>query len=471
MTPSTNPEVVIVGAGLTGLTMALYLKKAGINFLVIEKLAKTGGVIQTISERGFVYETGPNTGVVSHPEMTELFEDLADKCTMEIADPNAKRRLIWKENQWQALPSGLWSAITTPLFTWYDKCRICGEPFRKKGTDPNETLAELVRRRMGESFLDYAIDPFISGIYAGDPNKLVTRYALPKLWKLEQDYGSFVRGAMKKAKLPKSDRDKKATREVFSAKGGLSRLIEALTESVGVENILLSVDNTLVKPFEKGFQLQVTTPEQLISIQTKYLVTTSGGYTLAGLLPFLNEEEIAPFNELKYAAVTQVLLGFEKWKGMSLKAFGGLVPGRENKNILGVLFTSSFFEGRAPKGGALLSVFMGGIKRPDIIGMDNGEIESLLNKDLPRMLSNRSLSADMTRILRYPKAIPQYTASTGRRYEMIEKLQHKYPGLILAGNIRDGIGMADRVKQGRTIAEELIRDLEGFKNVQGQEKK
>jgi oxygen-dependent protoporphyrinogen oxidase len=457
MAESQKIEVVIVGAGLTGLTIALYLKKAGVNFLVIDKSGKTGGVIQTISEKGFVYETGPNTGVVSHPEMTELFEELAGKCTLEVADPNAKRRLIWKKSQWNALPSGLWSAITTPLFTWYDKFRILGEPFRAKGTDPNEKLAELVKRRMGESFLDYAVDPFISGIYAGDPNKLVTRYALPKLYQLEQDYGSFIKGAMKKAKLPKDERTKKATREVFSAKGGLSHLIEAMTESVGSENIMLSVENTMVKPTSNGFQLQITTPEQLISLETPHLVTTCGGYALAGLLPFLNEEEVAPFNELKYAAVTQVLLGFNKWKGMSLKAFGGLVPGKEKKNILGVLFTSSFFEGRAPKGGGLLSVFMGGTKRPDIAEMDNYEIESLLNKDLPRMLSNRSLSADMTRILRYPKAIPQYTESTGKRYEMIEQLQQKYPGLILAGNIRDGIGMADRVKQGRTIAEELTR--------------
>ena len=456
MAETSNPEVVIIGAGLTGLTIAFYLKKAGINFLIIDKLAKTGGVIQTISERGFVYETGPNTGVVSHPEMTELFEDLAGKCTLEIADPNAKRRLIWKENQWNALPSGFLSAITTPLFTWYDKFRILGEPWRAKGTNPNETLAELVKRRLGNSYLDYAIDPFISGIYAGNPNELVTRYALPKLWKLEQDYGSFIRGSIKKAKLPKSERDKKATREVFSAKGGLGRLIGALTESIGQDNIILSCENTMVKPTSNGFQLQVTTPEQLISVETKHLVTTCGGYALGGLLPFLNEDEVAPFNELKYAAVTQVLLGFNRWKGMSLKAFGGLVPGRENKNILGVLFTSSFFEGRAPKDGALLSVFMGGTKRPDIAKMDDDQIQSLLNKDLPRMLSDRTLSPDMTRILRYPKAIPQYTESTGLRYEMIDMLQKKYPGLILAGNIRDGIGMADRVKQGRTIADELI---------------
>jgi oxygen-dependent protoporphyrinogen oxidase len=458
MAESLKPDVVIVGAGLTGLTMGFYLKKAGVNFRIIEKLGKTGGVIQTISEKGFVYETGPNTGVVSYPEMTELFEDLAGSCELELADPSAKRRLIWKNNEWHALPSGLWSAITTPLFTWYDKFRILGEPFRKKGTNPNETLAEIVRRRMGESYLDYAIDPFISGIYAGNPNELVTRYAMPKLWKLEQEYGSFIKGAIKKGRLPKTERDKKATKEVFSAKGGLGRLIEAMTEAIGSENILLSAE-TMVKQSPNGFLLQVTTPEQLITIETPRLVTTCGGYTLAGLLPFLNEEEIVPFNELKYAAVTQVLLGFKKWKGISLKAFGGLVPGLENKNILGALFTSSFFEGRAPKDGALISVFMGGTKRPDIAKMDDFEIETLIKKDLPRMMSDRSLNADMIRIHRYPKAIPQYTESSGKRFEMIGQIQQKYPGLILAGNIRDGIGMADRVKQGRSIAEELIEKI------------
>lgn len=457
---SNNPDVVIVGAGLTGLTMGFYLKKAGVNFVIVDKSAKTGGVIQTIREKGFVYETGPNTGVISNPEMAELFEDLAGRCELEVADPSAKRRLIWKNSQWNALPSGLWSAITTPLFTWGDKFRILGEPWRAKGTDPNEKLSDLVKRRLGKSFLDYAIDPFISGIYAGNPNELVPKYALPKLWNLEQEYGSFIRGAMKKAKLPKTDRDKKATKEVFSAKGGLGNLVRALTDAIGEEHFLLSAE-TMVKPSGNGFQLQVTTPEQMIQFEAKHLVTTCGGYALEDLLPFLNEEEIAPFNNLRYAAVTQVLLGFNKWKGMSLKAFGGLVPGRENKNILGVLFTSSFFESRAPQGGALLSVFMGGTKRPDIAKMDNSEVESLINKELPRMMSDRSFSPDMVRIHRYPKAIPQYTESSGYRFEMIEKLQQKYPGLVLAGNIRDGIGMADRVKQGRSIAEELAGKILG----------
>jgi len=459
MNDTTKPYVVIIGAGLTGLTMGFYLKKAGINVLIIDKSAKTGGVIQTIRENGFVYETGPNTGVVSNPEIAELFEDLNGKCELEVADPSAKRRLIWKNQAWHALPSGLWSAITTPLFTWGDKFRILGEPWRAKGTDPDEKLSDLVKRRLGKSFLDYAIDPFISGIYAGNPNELVPRYALPKLWKLEQEYGSFIGGSIKKAKLPKTERDKKASKEVFSAKGGLQHLIDALTEAIGPDSFLLSAD-TIIKPAGIGFQLQVTTPENMIKFETKHVVTTCGGYDLVNLLPFLNQDEITPFITLKYAAVTQVLLGFEKWKGISLKAFGGLVPGKENKNILGVLFTSSFFEGRAPQGGALLSVFMGGTKRPDIAKMDNYEIEAILNKELPRMMSNRSFSPDMIRIHRYPKAIPQYTESSGKRFEMIEQLQQKYPGLILAGNIRDGIGMADRVKQGRSIAEELAGKIQ-----------
>ena len=354
----------------------------------------------------------------------------------------------------------MWSAVSTPLFTWGDKFRILGEPWRAKGTNPNETLAELVKRRLGNSFLDYAIDPFISGIYAGNPYELVPKYALPKLWNLEQEYGSFIRGSIKKAKLPKTERDKKATKEVFSAKGGLQNLIDALADAIGPDSFVLSAD-AMIKPSENGFHLQITTPENLIQFETKYLITTCGGYALGNLLPFLNEEEIAPFQNLKYAAVTQVLLGFEKWKGINLNAFGGLVPGKENKNILGALFTSSFFEGRAPQGGALLSVFMGGTKRPDIARMDNDEIEALVRKDMPRMMSCRSFNPDMIRIHRYPKAIPQYTETSAQRFEMIEKLQQKYPGLTLAGNIRDGIGMADRVKQGRSIAEELAGKILG----------
>ena len=451
-------DIVIIGAGLTGLTLAFYLKKQGKNVLVIEKSGKTGGVIQTIKDGEYVYEKGPNTGVVGNPEVAELFEDLEGLCTFEAADPSAKRRLIWKNGKWHALPSGFVPAVTTPLFKLKDKLKVLGEPFRKRGENPEENLADLVKRRLGESFLNYAIDPFISGIYAGDPSYLIPKYALPKLYALEQDYGSFIRGSMKKAKEKKNNpRLQKATKEVFSAKGGLSNLIKALTEKSGSDTFLLNAKNTTIQPESEGFLVQTEINGEQKIILPKKVITTTGAYELMNILPFLSEIEKQPFEELKYAPVVQAIVGYRKWKGIDLNAFGGLVPTIENRNILGALFTSSFFSGRAPKNGALISVFMGGTKRPDIFEMDDEDLEIIISRDLREMMGIPVFNPDLFEIYRYKYAIPQYGLSSGKRFEIIAQIQQKYPGLILAGNIRDGIGMADRIKQARAIAEELTK--------------
>ncbi|MCF8334171.1 MAG: protoporphyrinogen oxidase, partial [Bacteroidales bacterium] len=149
-------DAVIIGAGLTGLTAAFYLNKKGKKVKVIEKQPVAGGVIQTHRKNGFVFESGPNTGVLSNPEAAELLEDLDGKCKLEIADETAKRRWVWKGDDWHELPSGLVKGVKTPLFSMKDKLRIVGEPFRKPGENPDETLDEMVKRRMGKSFLNYA---------------------------------------------------------------------------------------------------------------------------------------------------------------------------------------------------------------------------------------------------------------------------------------------------------------------------
>ena len=241
----TDRNIAIIGGGITGLTAAYYLKKAGLRFKVFEKSDHLGGVIRTVNDGDFLYETGPNSGVLGNAEMAELFEEIKKDCKIELADHSSARRLIWKKNKWHALPSGPVSAVTTPLFSLYDKFRILGEPFRKRGANPHESLAGLVRRRMGKSFLNYAIDPFILGIYAGDPEYIVPKYALPKLYNLEQKYGSFIGGTIKKRKEPKSDRDQKATREIFSAEGGLEQITRALVKNIGEENIIKNIDDVV----------------------------------------------------------------------------------------------------------------------------------------------------------------------------------------------------------------------------------
>ncbi len=459
MDENQQVEITIIGAGLTGLTLALHLSRAGKKIKVIEKADVIGGVIQSHREGGFIFESGPNTGVLSNPEIAELFEYLNGGCKLEVANPDAKFRWIWKKGKWHPLPYNAKSAITNKLFKKRDMLKVIGEPFRKKGTNPHESVADMVKRRLGKSILDYAVDPFISGIYAGDPDRLITKYALSKLYNLEQQYGSFIKGSIKKSKERKassSERHKKATKEVFSVKGGLSEMMKALGEKIGNENIELNCKNVSVSQKDKAFLINYKNEkDQIVEIKCEKVVSTMGGYAIKDVFSFFNKEEIEPFEKMEYAKVVQVAAGFKKWTGIELKAFGGLIPSKENRKALGILFPSSIFEGRAPKDGALLSIFMGGRRKPEIIEMNDDEIIGIVQQELKETMGLENPKPDMLKIFRYQHAIPQYEVSTGERLDMIQKLEQKYPGLILAGNIRDGIGMADRVKQGVDIAERL----------------
>ena len=452
MKENKNLNIAIVGAGLTGLTTAYYLKKAGIDVQVFEKADRAGGVINTHHENGFTFESGPNTGVLGQPEATELLENLKGDCEIEIADVAAKARWIWKAGKWEALPSGLVGGIKTPLFTFADKLRLLGEPFRKKGTNPNETLRDLVLRRMGQSFLDYAVDPFILGIYSGDPAKIIPKYALPKLYNLEQDYGSFIGGSIKKARQPKTDWEKKATREIFSVKGGLQNLINALAKNIGEENILLNCESLTFEKILYGFQSNKSNET------FSHVISTIGAYALKDTFPFADAEKIDEINQLNYAKVVQVSLGFKKWEGVELKAFGGLVPHKENRDLLGVLFLSSFLKNKAPEGGALLSVFLGGVRKPKMVELSDDEIKSIVEKEIIEMMGLKYFNPELFQIFRYQHAIPQYGIESEQKLNAISALEKMNSGLILAGNIRDGIGMADRIKQGKTLATQIIEE-------------
>ncbi|MEA4936732.1 MAG: protoporphyrinogen oxidase [Paludibacter sp.] len=448
-------DIVIIGAGLTGLTMAYYLKKAGLKVIVLDKRDRVGGVIHTCNEDGFTYEAGPNTGVISSPELVQLFRDL--NLQFEVPGAASKQRWIWKKGKWHALPSGLMSAIKTPLFPLKDKINILGEPFRRKGNDPDETVAALVRRRMGASFLTYAVDPFISGIYAGDPSALVTRFALPKLYALEQQYGSFIKGAVKKSKIPKSELEKQVTKEVFSLKGGLSKLIEALIDNMEEQDFILPVSYVSIDYKAARYYTNFIKEGEEQCISSTKVITTVDGVALPSLLPFLSPGILNQLSGIRYAKVVQVVAGYKHWQGIDIKAFGGLVPSVEKKDVLGILFPSALFENLTPKGGALLSVFMGGMKRPDIIEMPDDEIAGMAINAIMEMMQTDS-EPDLIRVFRYERAIAQYEKSSGLRFSAIREVERNYPGLVLAGNIRDGIGMSDRVRQAKTVAEQILAE-------------
>jgi len=449
-----NYPIIIIGAGLTGLTTAFHLVKRGKKVLILEKNDWIGGQIRTLEEDDFVFESGPNTGAVSYPEVAELFSALSPDCELEVADENAKHRLIWKGDSFRELPSGLISGITTPLFTFPDKFRILGEPFRPKGNNPDESVGALALRRLGgKSFVDYAVDPFLSGVYSGDPMKLITRYALPKLYNLEQKYGGFIKGTIAKMREPKTERDRLATRKVFSARGGLSRITSALANAIGREHITLSAKEIQIRPADNYWEITYITPSGKEKLSASKVITTVGGYALPDLLPFIEKHEINKISNLRYAPMVQASVGIKDTGGLKFNAFGGLVPFIEKREVLGILYPSACFQGRALKAGALFSFFIGGIRNVHLTQLSDNELEELVVRNFHSMLKfSTTVSPDLIRIFRHQYAIPQYEQNSGERLNAIENIQNRYPGLILAGNIRNGIGMADRILQGTTIA-------------------
>lgn len=456
MNQTEKYDAIIVGGGLTGLTIAYYLNKAGKKVLILEKNERLGGVIHTYSENDFIYETGPNSGIISTIEAVELFEDLSQYCHLEIANKESKARWIWKNGKWHPLPSGLKAGITTELFDLKDKIKLLFEPFVPKGTNPDESVADMVRRRMGESFLNYAVDPFISGIYAGNPNKLITKYALPKLYNLEQNFGSFIGGSFKKHLKHKDPNRKRISREVFSMELGLQNLAKALESSICGATVATSAENVSLEFKGRPYCVSYLVEGEQKQAFAEYVITSTGGYALKDFFGGIDKNEVSEIVNLKYAKVVQAVLGYKKWTGIELKSFGGLVPTIEKKNILGILFISSIFKQRAPEGGALLSVFMGGERRPDIYEMEDSEIEKIVIESIREMLQPKDIKPDLFKIHHYENAIPQYEISSKKRFAQIEAIENKYPGVVLAGNIRNGIGMSDRIAQARQIVDGIL---------------
>jgi protoporphyrinogen/coproporphyrinogen III oxidase len=448
-----HTETLVIGAGLTGLTTAYYLKKAGRDFKVVEKAGRVGGVIQSREENGFVYEEGPNTGVVGNTTVVELFEELLPGWIAEVALDSAKKRYILKDSKWNALPSGLISAVGTPLFTLKDKFRVLGEPFRSPGKNPHENLSSFVKRRLGQSFLDYAIDPFILGVYAGDPAYIIPKYALPKLYNLEQNKGSLIGGSVKKMFEKKDAAEKKVSRKVFSFEKGLGSLVDGLYTSAGKDNFMLSAQDIKVMPIESVYEISFKNAQgEETVVKAKKVITTVGAYALDAMLPFVEKEKMVKIDSLLYTKVIEIVLGFNKWEGMPLDGFGGLIPYIEHRNLLGVLFMSSLFNNRAPKDGALLSLFMGGVRKQEIMKLSEDEIKKVVEKECLQLLSLKQFDPDLFKVVWHEKAIPQYGVESGERFDTVKELETKYKGLLIGGNLRGGIGMADRMKQGKELA-------------------
>lgn len=464
MKKQPKPQVAIIGAGITGLSIAAQLEQAGIPFIILEKEHRVGGQICTLRERGYTFEIGPNTGAISTPEVAELFEYASPLAVLETAQKDAAHRWIWKGNRFHTIPSGPIGGLLTPLFSLRDKFGILLEPFRKKGTDPYESVGDLAARRLGRSIVDYAVDPFIGGIYAGDPFKLTTQFALPKLYLLEQEYGSFIKGAIKKSRQSKSDRERKATKEVFSAEGGLENLVSALVTKVSRMGLILTGVKTIETSYMSPncWDVAYETDGITTKVRVSHVISTVRADLLEPLLPREISSSLLPISSLEYAPITEIAVGFDHLPKVKRNAFGGLIPGRERRKILGILFPSSCFSGRVPyHDSALFTIFMEGVRNSDEFrGLSEVEIVKIGLGELYDMMKiPKNIEPSLVHVSRYEKAIPQYTASSEQRLARMRELEEIYVGLHLAGGLSEGIGLAHRITQGTNLGKAVVQSL------------
>ena len=231
MSETCRADVAVIGAGISGLSTAHYLARLGHDVQIIEKSDRTGGTIETEKVDGFLIDYGPISALDTSPLLGEMFDHLGIASSLEYASAKAKSRYIVRDGRLHALPTNPGAFIRTGLFSGSAKLGLLREPFVRPG-DPNddESLAEFVKRRLGREFLDYAINPFVSGVYAGVPERLSARASFPKLYELEQRYGSLIKGAIKgrRQRRQRGDKSKVAAR-MFSFRDGMQTVVDALS--------------------------------------------------------------------------------------------------------------------------------------------------------------------------------------------------------------------------------------------------
>ena len=435
-------QTLIIGAGISGLSTAHFLSKKNSDFIVIESDKSVGGVISTKIKSGFICENGPNTVLINNDAIKELLNDY--NLGESIIYPSKlaeKNRFVIKNGKAVALPSHPIQIFTTNLLSSYDKLKILLEPFKKKH-HKNTSVKSFFDHRFGVNFTNTFVVPFTTGIYAGNIEKMSMRHALSKVWKLEQDFGSVLKG------LIKSRKSSSQKNQIFSLKKGLSDLNNKIYNRIQ-KNILLDTRVKSIKKNDSGYVVETNRQ----TIKCTKIVSTIPAFCLSELIE--DDDLIQQLNNIEYVPANVLHFGFEKKSIKNpLNGFGVLTKPSDNKSFLGILFNSQIFEHVSPKDKNLYTVIVGGDRQKELCELPKKELESIILKELTDFIKTDSEPIFKNHYV-YKKGIPQYRMKHQELVKSIERFQSNNPNFYISGNYINGVSVSDCIKNAKKLNNNL----------------
>ena len=461
---SERVEALVVGAGISGLATAYALQKAGIATRVVEAAPRPGGVIQSVKRDGYLVECGPQS-FSGNCAISAMCRDLGILEERVLADPKAPRYVLI-DGKLQNVPMGP-GLLTSTFLSGGTRTAILRDFFGKsESPEPDESVACFIRRKFSETLLDRLVGPFVSGIYAGDPEKLSLRAAFPILYEAEKAAGSITRGVFKVIKQRKGANGtqpqapkEKATLQTF--RDGNETLIRAIARRLG-ERLSCGMEVTRIDALDPGqepkaarFRLGLRGPRGEETVETERLILSVPTETAGRLLERLDLGFAAQLGAIAYSGVAVVSLGYRRGDiGDSLTGFGFLVPRSSGLSILGTVWNSSLFPERAPDGQALLTSFVGGATNPGAMNKSPEQLAAQVHRELSPLLGLRKEPV-FSNVTIWKRAIPQYNLGHTARIAAVESLRTHFSGLYFSGNYLNGPAIGTCVEHAMKIADEV----------------
>lgn len=453
-------SIGVIGGGIAGLTAAYELHRQGIPVRVLEATSGTGGMIRSERVDGYLVEHGPNSLRDTNELLPETIDSLGIRDQVVDASAVARKRFVVKDESPEPLPMSPLAFLTTSLLSMKGKARLLMEPFIKPDGTADESVADFIDRRLGSEILDYAVDPFVGGIFAGDPADLSVRHAFSKLYDMEAEHGSLFRGMIHAMRNRPDSRSKKQS--IYSFKDGVETLPNALRDALG-SRVQVNAPVTSMRLDDQQWHVATQTPDGATEMHFFDAVISTVPLHRLASIDFNAYIDLDAFRNVPYPPVSVIALGFDRSDvAHPLDGFGMLVPKVEDSfSILGTLFSSTLFPERAPDGKVLLTTFVGGSRRPELGRAETSELRSTVLQDLRDLLGVTG-QPSFVRHIQWPRAIPQYTKEHGRTQSLIKRLETRHPGLFLAGNYRTGISVGDTMKSGVEAAQEAMHAIESM---------